>query len=87
MFLGVSVTTIATTIIIHGDAVSRPENLSSSAQEPQTIPSDNPSPQRKKPPMVDENFDRCSDSKVFEDKAVNISRCDSILLARYIEQS
>jgi hypothetical protein len=82
--LGVSIATFATIITIHGDSAQAPDD--STVQFPKTSIRNYLLPQNTTPPSptTDEAFDLSSESGITKEKAVGISRVDTILLARYV---
>ena len=78
--LGVSVATFATIITIHGDASD-----DRSLVQIQKSSFDYLFPRKTPPsPTTDETFDLSSESGIPSEKAIGISRVDTILLARYV---
>ena len=83
--LGVSVTTIATIVTIHGDATQPSTDKSEKAA--QKAPFDSLFPQPTSPsPTTDETFDLFSSAGILEERVTNISRIDNIILPRYMNQ-
>ena len=84
IYLGVSVATFATIITIHGDAAQAP--ASDDSTPVQTLKSSFRNyllPQKTPPsPTTDETFDLSSGSGISSEKAIGISRVDTILLPR-----
>ena len=83
--LGVSVATFATIITIHGDSAQAPDD--STVQIPKNSFRNYLLPQKIPPsPTTDETLDLSSESGIPEEKAVGISRVDTILLARCVHE-
>ena len=80
--LGVSVATFATITTVHADSAQAPDDPT--VQIPKTS-ARNYLPQNSPPsPTTDETFDLFSGSGTPSDKAVGITRIDTILIARYV---
>ena len=87
--LGVSVATFATIITIHGDEAQAPaRNDPTSIKIPKSSFQIYLLPQKTPPsPTADETFDSSSGSGIPSEKAIGISRVDTILLARYVYET
>ena len=86
--LGVSVATFATIITIHGDAAQAP-----ASDDPTSVQIPKSSLRKyllsqKTPlsPTTDETFDLSSGSGISSEKAIGISRVDTILLPRHVDE-
>ena len=86
--LGVSAATFATIVTIHGDAAQAPATDDpTSVKIPKSSFHNYLLPQRTPPsPTTDETFNISSGSGIPSDKAIGISRVDTILLARYVHE-